>query len=78
MTKMDLRKKLGKELSRAKKEITTIIATVLLYYGLLLGLYGFAIFYHFVGEWFNRTSTVSDTLFLILSRVCTVIEAHLI
>ena len=52
MTKMELRKKLRKELSRAKSEITTIIATVLLYYGLLLGLYGFAIFYHFIGEWF--------------------------
>ena len=54
MTKMELRKKVRKELSRAKKEIATIIATVILYYGLLLGLYGFAIFYHFVGEWFGH------------------------
>ena len=52
---LELKKKLRKELSRAKKEITTIIATVVLYYGLLLGLYGFAIFYHFVGEWFDTT-----------------------
>jgi len=59
MTKMgflELKKNLRKELSRAKKEITTIIATVVLYYGLLLGLYGFAIFYHFVGEWFDTLS----------------------
>jgi len=50
---MDLRKKLKKELCHAKKEITTIIATVVLYYGLLLGLYGFVLFYHLVGEWFD-------------------------
>ena len=64
MTKMELRKKLRKELSRAKTEITTIIATVLLYYGLLLGLYGFAIFYHFIGEWFNFSRYIFGHLIL--------------
>ena len=74
MTKMgflELKKNLRKELSRAKKEITTIIATVVLYYGLLLGLYGFAIFYHFVGEWFDMSRHP-------IFRVSTVIESDLV
>merc|ERR1711962_581192 len=62
MTKTGM-EKLRKELSRAKKEITTIMATVVLWYGLLLGLYGFAIFYHFVGR--KKVDFKKETITLI-------------